>query len=196
VENPSNSSKSTTGAVSPCMVPPPDGPVQQMLEERKKCLKRATSTSLAPEEKPKNRVKDKASKEASNSLFPFMASFLELYKTNTGREAKPTGKEWGQLKDSVDRWGREDWLERIALLGTERVPRSVTEWLDSNGWKFGHVLSQLFKLDAVIAKERQRLRLLKTCKACRKASETTGIDCPKCGEPEAYQVKETSCAAK
>jgi predicted phage replisome organizer len=38
-------------------------------------------------------------------------------------------------------------------------------------------------------------RLLKTCRACGKQSDTSGRDCPKCGEPDAFVPKGDSSAA-
>ena len=41
-----------------------------------------------------------------------------------------------------------------------------------------------------IADTERRLRLLKTCRACGKQSDTSGPDCPKCNEPDAFQERQ------
>jgi hypothetical protein len=64
--------------------------------------------------------------------------------------------------------------------------------------KYGAVHAFLPDVEAKAAATEQaiskRLRLLKTCKVCGKASETTGIDCPKCGEPDAFKTREAANA--
>jgi len=114
--------------------------------------------------------------------------FFELYRKRTGKEAPWTrGKDHALLSADLRRLGEE----RLAA-----ALRSLFEAPPARMSSFRYATVHVFLPDAekrLVDTElaySKRLRLLKTCKACGKASETTGIDCPKCGEPDAYQVRE------
>jgi hypothetical protein len=117
-----------------------------------------------------------------------IALFFELYRKRTGKEAPWTrGKDHALLSADLRRLGEE----RLAA-----ALRSLFEAPPARMSSFRYATVHVFLPDAekrLVDTElaySKRLRLLKTCKACGKASETTGIDCPKCGEPDAYQVRE------
>ena len=200
------SPEKTTGAVSPLVVP-----VHQMLEERKGIKESAGVPAAAdavasspakselartPQEVKENKAvkKDpKAGKPKSDQ--PFITSlFFEKYTGRLGQKPAWTGKDGALLKADLVRLGVHKLAAAVRLF-FDSPPRSVADFIVKAGSSYGVLHSQLPKLEEVLVKEERRLRLLKTCKACGKASETSGIDCPKCGEPDAYQ-KETKRAAQ
>ena len=119
-----------------------------------------------------------------------VALFFELYRNRTGKEPPWTrGKDHALLGADLRRLG-VDRLTAAVRLFFDSPPRSVADFIIKAGCSYGVLHSQLPKLEEVLGKEERRLRLLKTCLACGKASETTGIDCPKCGEPDAFKARE------
>jgi hypothetical protein len=124
-----------------------------------------------------------------------IALFFELYRKRTGKEAPWTrGKDHALLSRDLKRLGDGD-----VVLGEKRLAAELRALFEAPpprmaSLKYGAVSVFLPDIEAKAAATElaysKRLRLLKTCKACGKASETTGIDCPKCGEPDAYQVRE------
>jgi hypothetical protein len=88
-----------------------------------------------------------------------------------------------QLKNDLGRLG-EETLSRALCSIFENPPQRMQS--------FGYMAVHTFlpDIEKRLSDEDRRFRLLKTCKACGKQSDTTGIDCPKCGEPDAFPRKE------
>ena len=169
------SPENTTGAVSPLVVP-----VQQMLEERKE-IKNAQNTAQEEPTAPPSQLLKKGPKTPHGRLTRL---FCELYKKKTGAARAPFNPACAaQLRNDIARIG-EDKLARCLRSIFTDPPRGMRAF---DYMSIHHFLPDIEKR---LADEDRRLWLLKTCKACGKPSETTGIDCPKCGEPDAFQVRE------
>jgi hypothetical protein len=153
---------------------------RKCLKKESKCLKKESAGVPA------------AVKQASPH--PFVTSlYFEKYNGRLGSKPTWTGKDGALLKTDLARLG-PDKLAAAVRLFFDSPPRSVADFIVKAGCSYGVLHSQLPKLEEVLGKEERRLRLLKTCKACGKASETTGIDCPKCGEPDAFKTREAANA--
>ena len=121
---------------------------------------------------------------------PFITSlFFEQYKKRLGQAPKWTGKDAKLLKGDLARLGGDKLSAAVRLFFDGLVP-SAADFADRAGWTYNIFHSQLGKIEEALARQARRLSLLKVCKACGKASETSGLDCPKCGEPDAYRIVE------
>jgi hypothetical protein len=119
--------------------------------------KSSASAQASPSQLPKTKNKTRAQLTPHGRLSRL---FFELYHKRTGAERAPFNAACAkQLKNDIER------------IGEERLSRC---------------LRSVF-IEKRLSDEDRRLRLLKTCKGCGKQSETTGIDCPKCGEPDAFR---------
>ncbi len=150
------------------------GPGPQMLEEEIK--KSSASAQALPSQRPK--TKKKTSDAQGGRL---QKLFFELYHKKTGAARAPFNPACArQLKNDLERLG-EDKLSRALRSIFETPPARM------RAFDYMSVHHFLPDIEKRLADEDRRLRLRKTCRACGKASETSGIDCPKCGEPDAYQ---------
>ena len=116
------------------------------------------------------------------------ALYSGLYRKKTGAASAPfNAAAAGQLRNDIGRLG-EDKLGRCLRWLFENPPARLGSfaYLSLHNW--------LPEAEKALEAEDRRLRLLKTCKACGKSSETSGIDCPKCGAPDAF--REVLLAAK
>ena len=133
-----------------------------------------------------------AKKSSPQSLLT--ALFFEQYKKRLGQAPKWTGKDAKLLKGDLARLGGDKLSAAVRLFFDGLVP-SAADFADRAGWTYNIFHSQLGKIEEALARQARRLSLLKVCKACGKASETSGLDCPKCGEPDAYRIVEEKRAA-
>lgn len=154
------------------------------LKKKSKCLEQGTAL-----------VRSKTHARAKNPEYmAFLHNFRGLYKEKTGA-ALPWnyGKDGALLKADLKEHGADRLTRAARLFFSGDCPQAVRRFSEGKGagYSYGVFRSQLRRgLFEVLDAEDRRLRLLKTCKACGKQSDTTGIDCPKCGEPDAYQVRE------
>jgi len=141
-------------------------------------------------------LKDSSSKDSKSAGAParrntpqrrLIALFFELYQKRTGKEPPWTrGKDHALLSADLKRLGEEKLGGALRALFEAPQPRMSS---------FRYATVHVFLPDAEkrIAETElrmtQQLRLLKTCKACGKQSETSGIDCPRCNEPDAFQAR-------
>lgn len=124
-----------------------------------------------------------------------IALFFDLYRGKLGAAPNWTrGKDHALLKGDLARLGAERMREAIELFFGD-PPGDVAAWCKRVGWTYAQFHGQMGRLEQALSERKRKLRLLKTCTVCGKTSETTGIDCPKCGAPDAYQ-KEVNVAAK
>lgn len=146
------------------------GPAPQLLEEETK--KSGASAQASPSQPPNS---GKTAHSRVSRLF------FDLYHKKTGAARAPFNAACArQLKNDLERLG-EDKLARALRSIFETPPQRM------RGFDYMSVHHFLPDIEKRLADEDRRLRLLKTCKACGKSSDTTGIDCPKCGEPDAFR---------
>ena len=167
------------------LVPNP-GPARPAPEAKEEAgeLEGQTSETEAPEDFDD----DEGTRKHSYQQY-FVKLFTSLYKQRFKSNAP-----WAAKKD----------YSLLALdykrLGKEGLEAGI-RWLFAHstrmqGFSYGSIHTFLPEAEKALADEARKLRLLKTCRACGKQSDTTGQDCPKCGEPDAFVAKEAEHAAQ
>jgi hypothetical protein len=159
--------------------PPVRGPLNALSEKVNKRVEQPSA-----EEKPTASPSLAKSKGPRTPHGRLRVLFCELYRMKYGVARAPFNAACaGQLRNDLERLGEEK-LARCLRFLFDRPPARMKS--------FAYMALHTFLPEAekALESEERQLRLLKTCRACGKASETTGIDCPKCGEPDAYQARE------
>lgn len=124
---------------------------------------------------------DQASKKRAGSYQKIYGElFTRLYKKHLHTDAP-----WSHPKDDKllkQLYDRVGW-KKLA---------DGTRWLFSHppdtmkSFNFGALFTFFSNAEAGMEAQDRRLRLLKTCKNCGKTTEGTDVDCPKCGQVDAF----------